>query len=105
MIRPRKSVFEQLLQLGLRVRPPHRDVLLLHLAEQPLDPALQLPFELGAVDDQDHGRVLEPLLLLEDQPRRGQQGEGLARALRVPDEAALLAGSAQRATILSMARR
>ena len=84
------SVFEQLLQLGLGVRAPDRDVLLLHLAEQPVDPALELAFELGAVDDQDDGRVLEALLVLEDQAGGGEQSEGLARALRVPDEAALL---------------
>ena len=81
---------EQVLDLRLGVRPPDRDVLLLHLAEQLLDPALELPFELGAVDDEDDGRVLEALLVFEDQPRGGQQGEGLARALRVPDEPALL---------------
>ena len=35
---------------------------------------------------------VEALLLLQDQPRRGQQGEGLARALGVPDKAAFFGG-------------
>jgi hypothetical protein len=32
--------------------------------------------------------VLEPLLLFENQPRRSEEREGFARALRMPDEAA-----------------
>ena len=81
---------EKLLKLGLGVRSAHRDVLLLHFAEHALDPALQLPFELGPIDDEDHGGVLEALLLFEDQLRGREQRERLARALRVPDEAARL---------------
>ena len=65
---------EQVLQLGLGVGPPDRDILGLHLAEQPVDPTLELAFQLGAVDHQDDGGVLEPLLVLEDQPRGGQAG-------------------------------
>ena len=58
---------EQLLQFRLGVGALDRDVLLLHLAEQPLDPALELSFQLGAVDHEDHRRVLEPLLFFQDQ--------------------------------------
>ena len=90
MIRPRKSASSSSCSSALVFARLIGDVLLLHLAEQPLDPALQLAFELGAVDDEDHRRVLEALLVFEDQPRGGEQREGLARALRVPDQAARL---------------
>ena len=86
-----KIRIEQLLQFGLGVGALGGDVLLLHFAEQSLDPALHLAFEFGAIDDEDHRRVLEPLLLSSRiSLRRGQQREGLARSLRVPDEAARL---------------
>ena len=81
---------EQLAQRLPGVRAPHRYLLLLHLAEQPLHPLLELAFELGAVHHHDHGRVAEPLGALQDQPRGGEQGKGLARPLRVPDQAAPL---------------
>lgn len=85
-----KIRIENFLQFGLGVGAPGRDILLLHFAEQALDPALQLPFKLGAIDDEDHRRVLKLILPFEDQLGGGEQREGLTGALRVPDEAARL---------------
>jgi len=51
----------------LPIYTPDRDVLLLHLAEQLLDLALELALPFNAVHHQDRGRVLETLLLLKDQ--------------------------------------
>ncbi len=84
---PTEVPIQQLLQLRLRVRTGHGDVLLLHFAEQALYPTFELAFKLGSIDDQHYRSVVEPGLVLEDQPRRGQQRECLARPLRVPDEA------------------
>src|SRR5690606_22438366 len=85
-----KVAIEEALKLGLAVRSLGRDVLVLHLAEQALDPPLELTLELGAIDDEQHRRVLEALFVLKDEARRGEQREGLARALGVPDEATRL---------------
>ena len=57
---------EQLLQFGLAVSPLDGDVLLLHLAEQPLDPALELSLQFGAIDDENHGAVSESRLVFKD---------------------------------------
>ena len=81
---------QQGLQIGLVVGPLDRNVLLLHLAQQALDPALQLAFQFGAVHHQDHRRMSEARLVLQDQPRGRQQGEGLAGTLGMPDQSACL---------------
>ena len=91
-MRPRLSVPSKVPKLFLVVRAPHRDLLLLHLAEQPLDPSLELSFEFRAVHYHDHRRIAELLLAFQDQPRGSEQGEGLAGALRVPDQPAPLLG-------------
>ena len=76
-----------------RVRAGDRDVPLLHLAEQPIHPSPQLPLEFPPVHDHDDGRLREAAFpVFQDQPGGGQQREGLAGALRVPDETAGLAG-------------
>jgi hypothetical protein len=77
-ISPRLSLFEQILQFGFGIGPPGGDVLLLHLAEKLLDPAFHLAFKFGPVHHKDNGRVLEPLILFEDQSGSCKQGEGLA---------------------------
>ena len=64
--------------------------LLLHFAKQPFDPALELPFQLGAVHHHDHRRGAELLPAFQNQAGGGEQGEGLAGALGMPDEPALL---------------
>ena len=81
---------EQLPELGLGTRTPDRNVLLLHLAQQPLDPALELSFQFHPVHHHDHCRRAELLLSFQDQARCGEQREGLAGALRMPDESPLL---------------
>ena len=69
--------------------PRDRDVLLLHLAEQPIHPAAQLPFEFRPVHDDDHRGFPEAFPRIgQDQPGGGQQREGLAGTLGVPDQAA-----------------
>ena len=82
--------FQQLAKFGPGARTPDRDVLLLHLAEQPFDPTPELSFELHPVHDHDYRGGTEPILSFEDQASGGQQREGLAGALRVPDEPAPL---------------
>src|SRR6266498_4132682 len=96
-MRPRKSASssannkpELQALLGFIVGASHRNVLLLHLAEQTLHPALELSLQLGAVNNQHHRRVAEAVFVFEDQPGGGQQGEGLARTLRMPHQAARL---------------
>ena len=54
---------EDVLQLVPAVGPPDRDVVGLHLAEKSVDPSLELALQLGAVDDEDDGCVLEAVLL------------------------------------------
>ena len=61
---------------------------MLHLAEQPFDPAPELSFQVGAVHDDDHRRRVEVVFAFQDQARRGQQRKGLAGALRMPDQPA-----------------
>jgi len=58
---------DEILHLGLGVGPPDRDILALHLAEELLDPALKLAFELGAIYHQDDGGILEARLVLKNQ--------------------------------------
>ena len=52
---------------------PHRDVLLLHLPEQPLDPTLELSFKLRPIHDHNHRRRAKPILALQDQARGSEQ--------------------------------
>src|SRR5579872_409709 len=83
---------QKLLQCRLTIGAPGGDILLLHFAEQSFDPAFHLAFELGAVDNYDDSGVPEPLLLFENEPRRGEQRESLARALGMPDKTSILRG-------------
>ena len=81
---------QQFSQLGSGVRAPDGDVLLLHLAEQPLDPARKLALQLRAVHDDDHRRRAELVLAFQNQTGGGEEREGLAGPLGVPDEAPVL---------------
>ena len=81
--------FEHLSQGGLGVGTPYGDVLLLHLAEQAFNPALELPFEFRPVHYYYHGRCAELVLAFQDQTSGREQGEGLARALGMPYKSAL----------------
>ena len=79
---------EQIPQGGPGMRMLDRDILLLHLAEQPFDPAPELSFQIGTVHDDDHRRRVEVVFAFQDQARRGQQRKRLAGALRMPDQPA-----------------
>ena len=47
---------EQGLEVGSGIRPPDRNVLVLHVAEQAFHPVLELPFELRSIHHHDHRR-------------------------------------------------
>ena len=81
---------EQLSQHFLRASAPDGDVLLLHLAQQPLHPTCELAFQLRAVNYDHDRRVAETLLCFQYQAGGREQCEGLAGPLGVPDEAASL---------------
>ena len=85
-----KVGLEQLDQPRLGVGVLDFDVVALQLAQQPLDPAHELALQLVAVNDQHDGGLAENVLPLQDQARGGDHGEGLARALGVPDQAGVL---------------
>ena len=79
---------KQIPEFALGVRTPDWNILLLHLAEQPLDPALELSFKLRPVHDHDDRRRAEPVLALQDQARGSEQRKGFAGTLRMPDQPA-----------------
>ena len=84
-----KICLQQFAQSRLAVGVFNLDVLGLQLAEQSVHPADELAFQFVAVNDQNDGRLAENILSLQDKPGGGDHGEGLARALRVPDEPGL----------------
>ena len=82
--------FKQIPKFGFGTGPPDRDILLLHLAEQPLDPTLELSLKLGPVHDHHDRRRMKLFIALKDQSRGREQRKGLAGTLRMPDEPAAL---------------
>jgi hypothetical protein len=86
---PTEVAIEQCLQLGFRIGSPYRNVLLLHLTKQAINPPLQLPLKLNAINDDDDCCILESLFVLKNQSCRCQQCEGLARSLCMPNESSL----------------
>ena len=78
--------FEQIPKLGLGVRAPHRNILLLHLTEQPLDPAFDLPFKFRSIHDHHDRRLTEPVFAFHDQARGNKERKRLTGTLRMPDE-------------------
>ena len=78
--------FEQIPKVGLGVRAPDRDILLLHLAEQPLDPAFDLSFKFRSIHDHHDRRLTEPVLAFHDQARGDKERKRLTGTLRMPDK-------------------
>ena len=96
-----------LTQFGPGVGSPDRDVLLLYLAEQPLDPSRKLPLQLRPVDDHHDGRVAEPVSLFS---RTSRAAVSSVNVLPEPcvcqtSPRRFFEGSAQRSTMRSTARR
>src|SRR3546814_5319325 len=96
--RPSKSTrtdtllpYTTLCRSSLALRDLDRNAAALQVTHQRLAPAGELALQLVTVDHHHHGRAREARGVLQDQPGRGDHGEGLARALRVPDQAAALA--------------
>ena len=48
--------FEQGLEVGSGIRSPDRNVLVLHVAEQPFDPVLELPLQFRSIHHHEHRR-------------------------------------------------
>ena len=78
--------FEQIPKVGLRVRAPHRDILLLHLAEQPLNPAVDLPFKFRSIHDHHDRWLTELVFAFHNQARGDKERKGLTGTLRMPDK-------------------